>query len=74
LGFSDKKIIFWKTEKTKQWLVPMYSGCSSEEKTLGIPFRTIPRKRKLLRILYRGKKIEANSRDSVPNYSIPVEE
>jgi hypothetical protein len=35
------------------------SGCSVERKTLGIPFRTIPRKREMLGILYRGTKIEA---------------
>ncbi len=35
------------------------SGCSAERKTLGIPFRTIPRKRKMLGILYCETKIEA---------------
>jgi hypothetical protein len=35
------------------------SGCSAECKILGIPFRTIPKKRKMLGIPYRGTKIEA---------------
>jgi hypothetical protein len=33
------------------------SGCSAEQETLGIMFRTIPHRRKVLRILYRGTKI-----------------
>jgi hypothetical protein len=35
----------------------------------GIPFRTLPRKRKQLGIPFRGIKIEANSRNFVPNLS-----
>ncbi len=39
------------------------SGCSAEQKTLGIPFRTITDRRKMLGILYpRGTKLEANTR------------
>ncbi len=34
------------------------SGCSAEQKTLGIPFRTVPRKRRRLRIPFRWTKIE----------------
>jgi hypothetical protein len=34
------------------------SGCSAEQKTLRIPFRTLPRKRKQLIIPFRGTKIE----------------
>jgi hypothetical protein len=45
------------------------SGCSEEQKILGIPFRTLQRKRKQLGIPFRGTKIEANSRDSLPNPS-----
>jgi hypothetical protein len=45
------------------------SGCSVEQKILGIPFRTLPRKRKQLGIPFRGRKIEANSRNSLPNPS-----
>jgi hypothetical protein len=45
------------------------SGCSAEHKTLGIPFRTVPQRRKMLRILYHGTKIEANSGNSVLNHS-----
>jgi hypothetical protein len=45
------------------------SGYSAEQKPLGIPFRTLPRKRKQLRILFLKTKIEANSRNSVPNHS-----
>jgi hypothetical protein len=34
------------------------SGCPAEQTTLRIPFQTLPRKRKQLRILFRGTKIE----------------
>jgi hypothetical protein len=50
--------LFWRT-----------SGCSTEQKTLRIPFRTVPQRSKMLRILYHGTKIEANSRNSVLNHS-----
>jgi hypothetical protein len=43
-------------------------GCSAVQKTPGIPFRTIPRKRKVLGIPYRRTKIEAISRNSIPNH------
>jgi hypothetical protein len=46
------------------------SGCSAEQKTLGIPFRTVPQKRRMLGILYNGTKIEANSRIFVLNHSV----
>ncbi len=46
------------------------SGRSAEQKTLGIPFRTFPRKRKQLGIPIHGTKIETNSRKSVPNPSV----
>ncbi len=39
------------------------SGCSAEQKTLGIPFRTIPRKRKQLGIPFRRTKIVTNTRN-----------
>jgi hypothetical protein len=45
------------------------SGCSVDQKTLGILFRTISWKRKMFGILNSGTKIEANPRNSVPNYS-----
>ncbi len=45
------------------------SGCSAEQKTLGIPFRTLPRKRKQLAIPFRGTKIEADSQNAIPNHS-----
>jgi hypothetical protein len=45
------------------------SGCSTEQKTLRIPFRTIQQRRQMLRILCHGTKIEANSRNSVLNHS-----
>jgi hypothetical protein len=44
------------------------SGCSAEQKTLGIPFQTIPRKRNQLGIPFRGAKKEAKSRNSVPKH------
>jgi hypothetical protein len=44
------------------------AGCSAEQKTLEIPFQIIPERRKKLGILYRGTKIEANSRNSVPKH------
>ena len=37
--------------------------------TLRIPFRILQRKRKQLGIPFRGKNIEANCRNSVPNHS-----
>jgi hypothetical protein len=45
------------------------SGCSAELKILGIPFRTIPKKRKMLGIPYRGTKIEAKG--GIPFQTIP---
>jgi hypothetical protein len=45
------------------------SGCSAEEETLGIPFRTTPQRRKMFGILYRETKIEASPWNSVPNHS-----
>ncbi len=45
------------------------SGCSAEQKILGIPFRTVPQRRKMLGILYHGTKLEANARNSVLNHS-----
>jgi hypothetical protein len=44
-------------------------GYSAEQKTLGIPFRTLPRKRKQLENSVLWNKIEANSHNSVPNPS-----
>jgi hypothetical protein len=41
---------------------------SAEQKTLGIPFRTVPQRRKMLGIPFRRKKIEASSRNSVPKH------
>jgi hypothetical protein len=32
------------------------SGCSAEQKTVGIPFGTIPHGRKMLKILFHGTK------------------
>jgi hypothetical protein len=45
------------------------SGCSAEQKILGIPFRTVPQRRKMLGIRYHGTKLEANARNSVMNHS-----
>ncbi len=44
------------------------SGCSSEQKSHGIHIRIILRNKKMLGIPYRGTKLEANSRHSVPNH------
>ncbi len=41
------------------------SGCSAEQKIFGIPFRTLPRKRKQLGIPFRRPYISANSRNSL---------
>jgi hypothetical protein len=41
-----------------------------EHKTLGIPFQTVPQRRKMLRKLDHGTKIKANSRKSVLNHSM----
>jgi hypothetical protein len=51
LTISDKKIIIG--------LIQRNSGCSAKHKTLGIPFRTIPQRSKILGILYCETKIEA---------------
>ncbi len=40
-----------------------------QKHTLGIRFRTLPRKRKQLGIPFRGTKIETNCRNSVPNHA-----
>ncbi len=42
-----------------------------QKQTLGNPVGTIPRKRKQLEISFRGTKIEANSRNSVPKHFLP---
>jgi hypothetical protein len=59
LEISDKKKII--PGKTKIdgtiGLFRRNSGCSAEQTTLGIKFRTIPQRRKKLGILYRGTKI-----------------
>ena len=60
LAISDKNIIPRKMEKTEQRLFRRNSG---------IPFRTVPQRRKMLGILYHGTKIEANSRNFVRNHS-----
>jgi hypothetical protein len=39
------------------------------EATLGIPFSTIPRKRKPLGFLFRGTNVDTNTWNSVPNHS-----
>jgi hypothetical protein len=44
-------------------------GCSAEQKPLGIPFRTLPPKRKKIGIPFRRTKIEAYSQNSAPNPS-----
>jgi hypothetical protein len=45
------------------------SGCSAEQKTLGILLRINLQRRKKLGILYRRTKIEANSRNFDSNHS-----
>jgi hypothetical protein len=37
---------------------------------LGIPFRTVPRKRKQLGIPFRARKNKINSQNAVPNHSV----
>jgi hypothetical protein len=69
LAISDKKII--PAEDGIDGTIGLFqwnSGCSAEQKTLRIPFQTVPQRRKMLGILFRGKKIEANSRNSVPKH------
>ncbi len=60
LTISDKNIIPRKTEKTEHWLFRRNSG---------IPFRTVPQRRKMLGILYHGTKLEANAQNSVLNHT-----
>jgi hypothetical protein len=44
-------------------------GCSAEQKILGIPFRTVPQRRKMHGILNNGTKKGANAWNSVLNHS-----
>jgi hypothetical protein len=46
------------------------SDHSAEQKTLGIPFQTVPQRRKKLRIPFRGEKIVANYRNSIPRHAL----
>jgi hypothetical protein len=48
------------------------SGCSAEQKTLGLLFQTFLQRREMLGILYRGTKIKANSGNSILNHSTEV--
>jgi hypothetical protein len=64
MGIIDKKQFLGRQNRRNKWLFPMDFGCSAEQKTIGIPFRTLPR-RKQLEIPFRGTKIEANSWNSV---------
>ncbi len=56
-GISDKKNNFAEDgiDETSG-LFRLNSDCSTEQKTRGIPFRTVPWKRKMLGIPYREKK------------------
>ncbi len=67
---------FWQknysSEDRKDGTIDLFqwnSSCSAEQKTLGIPFRTVPQRRKMLRILYQGTKVEENSQNFVLNHS-----
>jgi hypothetical protein len=53
LQFPTKKLFRGRRNRGNNWFAPAESGCSGEQKTLGIPFRTIPQRRK-------------NARNSVP--------
>jgi hypothetical protein len=55
LAISDKKNDSAEDEIDRATgLLRRNSGCSAEQKTIGIPFRTIPWKRKMLGIFYSG--------------------
>jgi hypothetical protein len=70
------------SNRQNKWFVPADSGCSAEQKTFGIPFRTVPQRRKMLGILFQtiprkrkqfgisfcGTKIEENPQNSVPKF------
>jgi hypothetical protein len=67
LAISDKKN--YSAEDRIDGTIGLFqrnSGCSAEQKT---PFPTVPQRRRMLGILYHGKKIEANSRNSILNHS-----
>jgi hypothetical protein len=68
LAISDKNYSAEDVIDGKIGLFRRNSGCSAEQKIFGIPFRTIPCKRKMFGFLFRGTKIEANSRNSDPNH------
>jgi hypothetical protein len=70
LAISDKKIN--SAEDGIDGTIGLFrrnSGCSAEQKTLGIPFRTIPEMRKMFGILHCGTKIEENFSNFVLNHS-----
>jgi hypothetical protein len=69
LAISDKNSAEDGIERTID-LFRRNSGCSAEQKTLGLLFQTFLQRREMLGILYRGAKIKANSRNSILNHSV----
>ncbi len=69
LGISGKKKFRGRRNWRNKWLFPTEFRLFRGTEILGIPFGTLPRKRKQLGILSRRPKIEANSRNSLPNPS-----
>jgi hypothetical protein len=53
LTISDKKVFRGRRNDGTIGLFRRNSGCSAEHKTLGIPFRTIPQKRRMLGSKYK---------------------
>jgi hypothetical protein len=67
--FPTKNLFPGGRNRRNNWFVPADFRLFRGTETLGIPFRTVPQRRRLLEILYHGTKIEANSRNSVLNHS-----
>jgi hypothetical protein len=65
LAISNKKLFCGRRNRRNKWLVPADSGCSAEQKTFGILFRTVPQRRKMLGILFRTIPRKRKTRNSV---------
>jgi hypothetical protein len=71
LAISTKKLFRGRQYRRNNWFVPAESGCSAEQKTLGIPFRTIPQRRKQLGIAFRETNKEKKKTLEILFQSIP---
>ncbi len=68
LPISYKKLFRGRRNRRNNGLFWRNSGCSAEQKILGISLRTVLQRRKMLGILYHRTKLEANAHNSVLNH------